>query len=250
MELVQVHVVGPEPAQAVLQGLFHVRRRRPFSVVVQGAAELGADDHLWAAFADRPAEVLLAAGASVDIGGVEEVDAGIERRRNYLRARRLVQSAPEVVAAEADQRDVERPDLAYWHDGTHSRKLPAGQRGRVVAAFGTGRRAVGGTAPMARERAAVFGRPSGGGRAADGSGRVAAGGRRRPRLGAGGGLSQGVLGAVSASGRDFLHFLPYTATNLPFRTQKQALVAAAWAEGGSGRPLISEPFGCGECFWS
>ena len=44
-------------------------------------AELRGDDHLVAPCPERPTEELLAQRAAVDVGGVEQGDAGVERRR-------------------------------------------------------------------------------------------------------------------------------------------------------------------------
>ena len=65
---------------------------------------------LVAAAGQRPAEELFALRAAVDVGRVEEGDAGIERRVDHARRRGLVDPHAEVVAAEADDGDLERAD--------------------------------------------------------------------------------------------------------------------------------------------
>ena len=62
-----------------------------------------------------PAEELLALRAAVDVGGVEERDARIQRRVDHVLRRRLVDPPAEVVAAEPDDADVERSDFSCVH---------------------------------------------------------------------------------------------------------------------------------------
>ena len=50
---------------------------------------------------------LLAVGAAVDVGGVEEGDAGVEGAVDDRSGRVVVDAAAEVVAAETDDRDLE-----------------------------------------------------------------------------------------------------------------------------------------------
>ena len=90
--------------------------RSPASAPVRSAsighAELGGDHHLVAALAQRPAQELLALGAAVDVGGVEEGDAGVEGGVRPRRRGVLVDPAAEVVAAQPDHRHLERTDVA------------------------------------------------------------------------------------------------------------------------------------------
>ncbi len=79
VQLVEVDVVGAEPGQAVLDGRAHVGGATPPLVTLVGCAELGGQHDLVAPRPERGAEVRLALGAAVDVGGVEEGDAGIER---------------------------------------------------------------------------------------------------------------------------------------------------------------------------
>src|SRR5204862_7670413 len=86
------------------------------SVFVHLRAELGGYVGLAAAGGERLADVLLALAEAVHVGRVEEVDAVVERGvHDGCRACR-VQASPEVVAADPDNRDVERSDLPCLHD--------------------------------------------------------------------------------------------------------------------------------------
>ncbi len=76
-------------------------------VVVDRGDELGRDDHLFAPAGERFAEVLLRARPAVHVGGVEEVDPGVEGGVDDRGAALLVDAHPEVVTAQADQGDLE-----------------------------------------------------------------------------------------------------------------------------------------------
>jgi hypothetical protein len=79
MQLIEIDVVGAESAQAVVAGLPDVLRPRPCALVVHRHAELRGDDRPIAAVGECAAEEFLALGCAVDVGGIEEVDACIER---------------------------------------------------------------------------------------------------------------------------------------------------------------------------
>ena len=84
VDLVQVDVVGAEPAQAGVD-LGHDRlARQPGAVRARAhpAVDLGGDHDFVAPreVGQRTADDLLAGAVRVDVGGVEEVDAQVERR--------------------------------------------------------------------------------------------------------------------------------------------------------------------------
>ena len=97
------------------QARLDVLRPRAFALLVHRHAELRRDDRPTASFGERAAEELLALGRAVDVGGVEEVDAGIERGVDDALGGGLVDAHPEVVAAEADDRDAQRSDRTMLH---------------------------------------------------------------------------------------------------------------------------------------
>ena len=76
-------------------------------MAVVGHAELGGQDDLVAPRSERGAEELLALGASVDIGGVEEGDPGIERGADDGVGLLARHAHAEVVAAESHRADRE-----------------------------------------------------------------------------------------------------------------------------------------------
>ena len=85
VDLVEVDVVHAEPPQRVVDGVHDVLARQAalVGVVAHRVVDLGGDDHLVARGAEilqRPAGDLLAGAARVHVGGVEEVDPGLERR--------------------------------------------------------------------------------------------------------------------------------------------------------------------------
>ena len=94
--------------------------------------ELGGQHDLVAPAAEHLAEELLAgAGAAVDVGGVEEGDALVERGVDDGAGAFEVDAAAEVVAAEADDRDVqprvsERAGGKLWHRPFYSSQSRGG----------------------------------------------------------------------------------------------------------------------------
>ena len=105
MQVVGVDVIGPEPAEARLAG---GDERRAGEVAI----DLGGDDRPVAPAFERPAEHLLRPPVGIAGGGVDEVDAGVERRRHHLDRLAIVLRAPHRVAAEGpgaerDARDLE-----------------------------------------------------------------------------------------------------------------------------------------------
>jgi hypothetical protein len=83
VDLVQVDVVGPQPAERIVDGVADVLAREPpqVRVVPHRVEHLGGDDHLVAPrpeILQRAPEDLLAPAEGVHVGGVEEVDAELE----------------------------------------------------------------------------------------------------------------------------------------------------------------------------
>ena len=117
MELVQVDAIGAEAPQAVLARLSHPARAPTavLRVVVERTAELGRDHDIVPARAKRLAEELLGLRAAVEVGGVEEVDACVERSVDHRGGLVLIDAHAEVVRSQAAQRHVERTDLPRLH---------------------------------------------------------------------------------------------------------------------------------------
>jgi hypothetical protein len=109
VELVEVDVVGAETAQARVDGIEDVspRRARHQRSVAHRPAELGADDGALPLALQRLSEELLRPAASaVDVRGVEQRDAEVERLAHDLLRLRGIDAHAEVVAAEPDRRDL------------------------------------------------------------------------------------------------------------------------------------------------
>src|SRR4029079_18307539 len=96
----------------------HVRWARTLAPVVHRHPELRRHDRLLPSSFERAAEELLALGRAVDVGGVEEVDARIERRAHHTCGGVIVDAHPEVVAAEADHRHTQRAERTKVHCGS------------------------------------------------------------------------------------------------------------------------------------
>ena len=115
MQLVQIDVVGLQAPQAVLERPVDVVGPGPFAFGVDLHAELRGQDDLGSACPQGAAEKLLALRASVDVGGVEEGDAGVDGTVHHRRGAVVVEPAAEVVAAQSDDRYLERADRASAH---------------------------------------------------------------------------------------------------------------------------------------
>ena len=105
VDLVEVDVVGAEAAEAVVD-LGHdglARQAHGVAALAHRAPELGGDDDLVAVghVGQGPPDDLLAGAVGVDVGGVEEVDAGVEGLGDEGPAGLLVE-APLVGAAVGD----------------------------------------------------------------------------------------------------------------------------------------------------
>ena len=120
MQLVDVDPVGLEPLEARFNRLRDVTARRALhqTGIVHRVAEFRREHDVLAPRAEKLAEAdFRAALVAVDIGGVEEGDAEIERLVDH-RARGIgVDAQPEVIAAQPDGGELERrvAELALFH---------------------------------------------------------------------------------------------------------------------------------------
>ena len=117
MRVVEVDVVGAEAAQAVFDLVDDVAARQPSCWVEPTFTGLGRDHHVVAAAGEGAAEDLFGGfafsgwwragpvegrGRPVDVGGVEEVDAAIERRMDHTSGFLRVRRDAERRSAQAD----------------------------------------------------------------------------------------------------------------------------------------------------
>ena len=105
MQLIEIDPIGREAAETVVDRLPHVRGTGTLARVVDRQAEFRREDHRLAAPRQRAPDELLALGTAVDVGGVEEVDAGVERGMHDGFRALVVQAHTEVVAAEPGHAD-------------------------------------------------------------------------------------------------------------------------------------------------
>ena len=134
VQLVEVDAIGAEPAQRVVARPGDVRRARAtLALVVDRAAELGGDQRFVAPTGEGPAEELLAERSAVDVGGVEQRDARVERGVDDRLRRGLVDPAAEVVAAETDDRRVEGTDGTSLHGPSMAQRPTVRQPSRARA---------------------------------------------------------------------------------------------------------------------
>jgi alanine-synthesizing transaminase len=63
----------------------------------------------------RLPQILFAVACIVNIGGIEEIDAGVERRVNHALRGRSVDSPSEIITAEPNQRNFQRTYASFFH---------------------------------------------------------------------------------------------------------------------------------------
>src|SRR5262249_5841512 len=120
VQLVEIEVVGAQPAKARLDRLRDVAPRRSLELagVVHRHAELAGEDDLSALRAEDAAERLLRSAAiAVCVGGVDQGAAEIDRLVHHPARRLEVDAAAEIVGAEPDGRDLEggASESAFLH---------------------------------------------------------------------------------------------------------------------------------------
>src|SRR5205085_5854638 len=106
--LVEVDVLHAQPTQRRVDRLADVRPRAACSrAVPHVAAELRREqDAVAPALEHAPEQLLTAPAVAVDVGGVEEADALVERRVDDRTRLLQADAAADVVAAEADDGDL------------------------------------------------------------------------------------------------------------------------------------------------
>ncbi len=137
VRLVQVDVVGPEPAQGVVDGLHDVLARKAAVVAPRpgGPVDLGEYFEALPAFPlQRPAEDGLRTGLRVDVGGVEGGDSRVEGRAHagdggLLLDLRTV-GEPVAIGDFADQQTTAAKMTVFHEDQTLRLRSPGCQRAR------------------------------------------------------------------------------------------------------------------------
>ena len=106
MELVEVNVVGAQPAQARLDlGHDVIAAVAPVvGAVVHLPADFGRQHHLIALAGHRAAEQFLAATETIGVGGVEEVDTHVEGRADQPLRLVGVEQSTKIGAAQTEPR--------------------------------------------------------------------------------------------------------------------------------------------------
>src|SRR6516162_5183400 len=111
MQLVKIDPIGTQPLQARLDRLHDIAPRRPLELagVIHRQAELARQHDRFALLAENSSEPLLrAAFVAVAVGGVDQVDAELDRPAYDAARRRKIDAAAKIVAAEADDGHLER----------------------------------------------------------------------------------------------------------------------------------------------
>jgi hypothetical protein len=103
MELIEIDVVRAQPAQAVLGGLANVLRLCALARLIELHAELAGNDGFTPPASERPAKILLTVPFIVDVGGVEEIDARVERGLHHATGLGGIDAPSEVIAPQTGQ---------------------------------------------------------------------------------------------------------------------------------------------------
>src|SRR5215468_10616342 len=120
MQLVKIDPIGTQPLQARLDRVHDIAPRRPLELagLIHRHAELAREHDRFALLAENASEALLrAAFVAVAVGGVDQVDAELDRLTYDPARRREIDAAAEVVAAEADDGHFKRgaAEPAFFH---------------------------------------------------------------------------------------------------------------------------------------
>src|SRR5215831_11345297 len=120
MQLVKIDPIGTQPLQARLDRVHDIAPRRPLELagLIHRHAELAREHDRFALLAENASEALLrAAFVAVAVGGVDQVDAELDRFAYNPARRRKIDAAAEVVSAEADDGHFKRgaAELALFH---------------------------------------------------------------------------------------------------------------------------------------
>ncbi len=115
MLLVEVDVVGAQAAQAGVGGPPHVFRPGALPAIRHLHAEFGGYNHTGATGAQRAAQEFLAAPFAVHVGGVEKIDAGVERGLHHPGGGFGVDAPAEIIAAQPHQRHFQRSNAPRFH---------------------------------------------------------------------------------------------------------------------------------------
>src|SRR3954467_11653150 len=78
-------------------------------------AELRRHDDALPPSVQSTSEVFLAQSVAIKLGRIEEIDARVQRRRHDGGGRGGIETQTEVVASQADDRDLERADASVLH---------------------------------------------------------------------------------------------------------------------------------------
>src|SRR5215813_8166712 len=111
MQLVKIDPIGTQPLQARLDRVHDIAPRRPLELagLIHRHAELAREHDRFALLAENSSEPLLrAAFVAVAVGGVDQVDTELDRLAYDAARRSKIDTAAEIVTAQADDGHFER----------------------------------------------------------------------------------------------------------------------------------------------
>jgi hypothetical protein len=135
MNLIQIDRIDLETSQAGIERLPHIVGTSAFLSFAHFHSEFRGDDRFIATSSKRRTEKLFALPGAVNIRGVEEVNASIQRGvDNGIRARRVCPPA-EVIASNTHERNSKRPNLAIFHEVSLAHRRPTAFFGLQIFDF-------------------------------------------------------------------------------------------------------------------
>jgi len=125
VDLVEVDVVGAQPAEAGVALRHDVHAREPDLVrpVAHPAAHLRGHDDIRPPHAERGAEHFFRPADRVDVGGVEEVDAGVQRPMDECVRLLLAEGADRLEHADAPERHGAKTELRDIDAGVREKTM-------------------------------------------------------------------------------------------------------------------------------
>jgi len=111
MQLVKVDPISIESPQARFDRVHNVAPRRTLELagIVHRQAELGCEHDVLALGAeDSPEPLFRAALGAIAVGGIDQIDAEVDRLVHDTAGRREIDAAAEIIAAETDDGYLER----------------------------------------------------------------------------------------------------------------------------------------------
>src|SRR5690242_16398794 len=107
-------MIGTQTPQAVLRGLANIVGFTALLAFPHLHPELSGDQYLVAAPFESTAQVFFTLPATVDIGGIEKVNAGIDCCVDHSRGSGGVDTPAKVVTSQSSERNFQRSNFSFF----------------------------------------------------------------------------------------------------------------------------------------